>query len=102
MYWPIVVLLTLIVGAVTVAVIDWYCAGVLKVGCGPIPELIVGGPEMPSVVGPPAPTGWKLAVSEVSPPLNSTGLLTVPTPGKELVMGTLIGPMPGFSWPEPA
>src|ERR1039458_2953184 len=87
-----------------------------------MPELIVGGPEMAIVVGAPPPTGseraseaemaivlgappptgWKLAVSEESPPLNITGLVTVPTPGKELDMGTPIGPMPGFSWPEPA
>ena len=102
MNWPIMVLLTVVVGWVTVAVIDWYCEGVLKVSCGPMPELIVGGPEMAIVVGAPPPTGWKLAVSEESPPLNITGLVTVPTPGKELDMGTPIGPMPGFSWPEPA
>src|ERR1039457_754966 len=53
MNWPIVVLLTVVVGWVTVAVIDWYCEGVLKVSCGPKPELIVGGPEMAIVVGPP-------------------------------------------------
>ena len=81
MNWPIVVLLTVVVGWVTVAVIDWYCDGVLNpVGVGP---------TMLMVIGPPALTGWKLAVSELSPSLNTTGLLMVPTPGAELDMYTL-------------
>src|ERR1035441_10113091 len=81
MNWPIVVLLTVVVGWVTVAVIDWYCEGVLNP--------VGGEPWMLMVIGPPAPTGWKLAVSELSPSLKTTGLLMVPTPIAELAMVTL-------------
>jgi len=52
----------------------------------------------------PAADGWKLAVSDESPPLNVTGLLMVPTTGVAggMTTVTLNGPTPGVNVPPPA
>src|SRR5277367_2416870 len=72
-------------GDCTVAVACPYCDGVLK-PAGVTTVMV----DVPTVAG------RKLVESLASPGLKTTGLaVIVPTPGAELITGTLIAPRPG-------
>src|ERR1035441_2805817 len=91
MFTPVVTLLTLELGATTVAVIWVYCCcdGSEK-GTGCAPRLMVVVPAL---------LGRKLVVSSVSPPIKVTGLVVIEPIAMFPVLTTSIfgAPTPGLS-----
>ena len=88
-------------GAVTVAASVWFTDGMLNGVGGAMPPDARVGALMLTTIFDPAAVGWNAVESDVSPGLNTTGLMVMVPLGDDET-ATSNGPIPGFNAPVPA